>query len=221
MLTEKLVNEEKSIPQEAISGWEAFQMGHYSKILKNTGKYYGFEFNPDQAIKDYRDFERDLLLYGTESQQFRRHFPNKKPPSTNAQGRFEGVVTNLVRRYNEHAENNAYREKLDQYFVTQTCTDCEGTRLRAESRRVCVAGRSIVELSHIPLVELDIWLKTLPDLFTEEEMLIARPVLDDLSERIGRLLEVGAGYLTLDRDSPSLSAGESQRLKLALCWAPS
>ena len=215
VLLKKLIDEEKSIPHEAISGWEAFQMGHYSNILKNAGKYYGFEFNPDQAIKDYKDFERDLLLYGTESQQFQRHFPGKKPPTTNAQGRFEGVVTNLLRRYSEHAENNSYREKLDQYFVTQTCADCEGTRLREESRRVSVAGKTIVELSHIPLSELDIWLKALTDVFSEKEMLIARPILDDLRERIGRLLEVGAGYLTLDRDSPSLSAGESQRLKLA------
>ena len=61
-------------------------------------------FDPSRAIKDYTPIERDLLLYGTDSPQFRRHFPDVKPPVTNAQGRFEGVVTNLQRRYDEHAD---------------------------------------------------------------------------------------------------------------------
>jgi excinuclease ABC subunit A len=154
-------------------------------------------------------------LYGTESPQFRRHFPNVKPPATNAQGRFEGVVTNLQRRYDEHATNAAYREKLDHLFTTQPCMDCEGTRLRPESRAVKVAGESIIKVSQLSLNDLDTWLKSLPPHFTSQEMLLARPILDDLYERVGRLLEVGVGYLTLERSSPSLSAGEAQRLRLA------
>ena len=100
-------------------------------------------------------------------------------------------------------------------FTTQPCLDCEGTRLRPESRAVKVAGESIVTVSQLPLNDLAAWLKRLPPHFTAEEMLIARPILDDLYERIGRLLEVGVGYLTLERSSPSLSAGEAQRLRLA------
>ena len=175
----------------------------------------GFTFDPSKAIKDYTPIERDLLLYGTESPQFRRHFPDVKPPATNAQGRFEGVVTNLQRRYDEHATNAAYREKLEHLFTSQPCLDCEGTRLRPESRAVTVAGESIVTISQLSLKDLDAWLKSLPPHFTAEEMLLARPILDDLHERVGRLLEVGVGYLTLERSSPTLSAGEAQRLRLA------
>jgi excinuclease ABC subunit A len=215
VIVSRLVDESKSIPENAVYSWIEFHIHHYSQILKNAGKYFGFEFDPSKAIRDYTPIQRDLLLYGTESPQFRRHFPDVKPPAVNAQGRFEGVVTNLQRRYDEHATNAAYREKLDDLFTSQPCMDCEGTRLRPESRAVKVAGETIVTVSQLPLNDLDAWLKSLPPHFTLDEMLIARPILDDLYERTGRLLEVGVGYLSLDRSSPTLSAGEAQRLRLA------
>ena len=211
----RLIDESKSLLENAVDGWIEFHVNYYSQILKNTGKYFGFEFDPARPIRDYTPVQRDLLLYGTESPQFRRHFPDVKSPATNAQGRFEGVVTNLQRRYDEHATNAAYLEKLEPLFTTQTCPDCEGTRLRPESRAVTVAGESIVKVSQLSLNDLDAWLKALPSHFTTEEMLLARPILDDLNERVGRLLEVGVGYLSMERSSPTLSAGEAQRLRLA------
>lgn len=211
----RLVDENKSVPELPVDGWIEFHGTHYSQILKNAGKYFGFEFDTSKPIKAYTSIQRDLFLYGTDSPQFRKHFPNVKPPATNAQGRFEGVVTNLQRRYNEHANNASYLEKLEHLFTTQPCMDCEGTRLKPESRAVTVAGDTIITISQFPLNELDAWLKSLPPHFTDEEMRIAHPILDDLKERIGRLLEVGVGYLTLERSSPSLSAGEAQRLRLA------
>jgi excinuclease ABC subunit A len=215
VIVSRLIDESKSIPENAVDGWIEFHINRNSQILQNTGAYFGFSFDPSKAIKDYTPIERDLLLYGTESPQFRRHFPNVKPPSTSARGRFEGVVTNLQRRYDEHPTNASYREKLESLFTSQPCMDCEGTRLRPESRTVKVAGESIVTVSQLPLNDLDAWLKSLPPHFTSQEMLIARPILDDLQERVARLLEVGAGYLTLERSSPTLSAGEAQRLRLA------
>ncbi len=215
VIVSRLLDETRSILEYAVDGWIEFHVNHYSQILKNTGKYFGFEFDPAKAIKDYTPIQRDLLLYGTESPQFRRHFPNVKPPATNAQGRFEGVVTNLQRRYDEHGANAAYLEKLEGLFTSQPCMDCDGTRLRPESRAVTVAGKTIITVSQLPLNDLDAWLKSLPPQFTSEEMLIARPILDDLYERVGRLLEVGVGYLSLERSSPTLSAGEAQRLRLA------
>src|SRR5688572_26428126 len=214
-IVSRLIDESKSIPENAVDGWIKFHNNRNSQILKNAGKYFGFEFDPSKAIKDYTPVQRDLLLYGTESPQFLRHFPNVKPPATNAQGRFEGVVTNLQRRYDEHATNPAYLEKLEPLFTTQPCLDCEGTRLRPESRAVTVAGEPIITVSQLPLTELDAWLKRLSPHFTSQEMLIARHILDDLYERVERLLEVGVGYLTLERSSPTLSAGEAQRLRLA------
>lgn len=214
-IVSRLVDESKSIPELPVDGWIEFHGTHYSQIMKNAGKYFGFEFDTSKPVKDFTPVQRDLFLYGTESHQFRRHYPDVKPPATNAQGRFEGVVTNLQRRYNEHATNAAYLEKLEHLFTTQPCLDCEGTRLRPESRAVTVAGETIIKISHLPLNDLDAWIKSLPPHFTAEEMRIAQPILDDLFERVGRLLEVGVGYLSLERSSPTLSAGEAQRLRLA------
>jgi len=211
----KLIDESKSILENAVDGWIQVLITRNSQILKSAGKYFGFEFDPSKAIKDYTPIQRDLLLYGTESPQFHRHFPRVKPPTTGAQGRFEGVVTTIQRRYDEHATNAAYLEKLDELFTTQPCLDCEGRRLRPESRAVTVAGESIVTISQLSLNDLDAWLKTLPQHFLQGEMLLARPVLEDLYERVNRLLEVGVGYLSLERSSPTLSAGEAQRLRLA------
>ena len=214
-IVSRLIDESKSIPEHAVEGWVESQIERNSQILRNAGAYFGSSFDPSTAIKDYTPVERDLLLYGTESPEFRRHFPNAKPPATSAQGRFEGVVTALQRRYDEHAANAAYREKLEPLFTSQTCRDCEGTRLRPESRAVKVAGESIVAISQLPLKALDAWLRSLPAHFASHEMLMARPILDDLQERVARLLEVGVGYLTLERSSPTLAAGEAQRLRLA------
>ena len=98
-IVSKLIDESKSIPEKAVDGWIDFHIQRNSQILQNAGEFFGFSFDPSKAIQDYTPVERDLLLYGTDSPQFRRHFPNVKPPATNAQGRFEGVVTNLQRRY--------------------------------------------------------------------------------------------------------------------------
>jgi excinuclease ABC subunit A len=215
VLVSRLLDEHKNIAQGGVIGWDDFHINHYSRILQNSGDYYGFAFDPARPIGEYSQIERDLLLYGTESLQFSRHFPGKKPPVTNAQGRFEGVATNLLRRYNEHATNAAYLEKLDGFFASQTCPDCQGARLRSESRAVTVAGKTIIEIARLPLNDLNDWLESLPPRFTPDEKLIAEPILADLHDRVGRLLEVGAGYLSMERASPTLSAGEAQRLRLA------
>lgn len=211
----RLIDENKNIYEDAVAGWIEFHHAYYSRILQTAGEYYGFAFDPALPVREYSPAARDLFLYGVESPQMRRRFPNLKPPATNAQGRFEGVVTNLQRRYDEHADNAAYREKLEHLFETQICSDCEGARLRPDSRAVVVAGETIIHISQLPLNELSAWLRSLPERLTADEMLLARPILDDLYERVARLLDVGVGYLTLERGSPTLSAGESQRLRLA------
>jgi excinuclease ABC subunit A len=215
VIISRVVDENKSIPEYAVEGWIEFHVNYYSQILIAAARYYGFEFDPSKAIKEYTPIQRDLFLYGTDSPQLRRHFPDVKPPTTVKQGRFEGVITTLQRRYDEHATNAVYLEKLDHLFLSQPCPDCEGTRLRPESRAVKVAGESIIKVSQLSLNDLATWLPSLPPLFSAEEMSIADPILDDLYERVGRLIEVGVGYLSLERSSPTLSPGEAQRLRLA------
>jgi len=215
VVVNRMLNEDHSIRENGILWWDEFHINYYSQILQNASLYYGLDLDVDKPIKKFTPEQRDLLLYGTNSPRFNRHFPTKKPPKTNAQGNFEGIVTNLLRRYDEHAGNETYLAKLEPYFASQTCPDCEGTRLQPESRKVTVNGKTIITVSNLPLNELHTWLKSLPPTLSDQEMLIAQPILDDLEERVGRLLEVGVGYLTLERSSPTLSAGEAQRLRLA------
>ena len=212
---ERLVEEEKSILEGAVSGWNASYIQYYVTNLEAAAAHYGFEFDAGLPVKDFSPAQRDLLFYGVESPLFRRHFPDVEPPSTARQGRVEGLATGLLRRYAERIQDAEYREKMSEFLVMQTCPDCQGTRLRPESRAVTVNGQDIIALSRLPLTALDEWLSALPSVLSREDMLIAGGVLVELGERIERLVEVGAGYLTLERTSPTLSAGEAQRLRLA------
>jgi excinuclease ABC subunit A len=211
----RLVDEQKSIPDGAVSGWEPFHINYHTSNLRAAAAHYGFEFDFSLPIKDYTPPQRDLLFFGVDSPLFRRHFPNIEPPTTVRQGRFEGIATNLLRRNAEHIHEADYRDKLEEFLVTQTCPDCAGTRLRPESRVVTVNGQTIIAVSRLPLGDLGAWLGSLPAVLSPDEMIIAEPILVDLSEGLARLIEVGAGYLSLERSSPTLSAGEAQRLRLA------
>jgi excinuclease ABC subunit A len=211
----RLVNEEVSVADGAVNGWNINNIQYNTGTLRKAALHYGFTFDPTLPVKDYTPVQRDLLFFGVESTRFRRHFPHIEPPATVGQGRFEGVATNLLRRYAEHIQDADYRQKLDEFLVTQTCPDCSGTRLRAESRAVTVAGQTIIAISQLPLNALADWLGKLPAVLNDEAMIVARPILDDLHERVRRVIEVGMGYLTLERASPSLSSGEAQRLRMA------
>ncbi len=215
----RLLDERKSIPDGAVAGWEPALVNYHTTTLRAAAAHYGFAFDLSQAIKDYTPPQRDLLLYGVESPLFRRHFPTTEPPATVRQGRFEGVVTNLLRRHAEHLHEHIneaeYHDKLEAFLVTQTCPDCAGTRLRPESRAVTVNGPTIISLSRLPLDELGAWVSRLPAALSPDEMRLAAPLLVALTDGIARVVEVGAGYLTLERSSPTLSAGEAQRLRLS------
>ncbi len=215
----RLVDEQKSIADGAVAGWNQVYINYQTAILQAAAAHYGFAFDVSLPVKDYTAPQRDLLFYGVESPLFRRHFPASEPPSIVRKGRFEGIATSTLRRYTEHIHEHAqeadYRDKLEEVLITHICPDCDGTRLRAESRGVTVNGRTIIELSRLSLEDLGAWLGALPSVLSHDEMSVAELVLVSLKEGIARLVEVGAGYLTLERSTPTLSAGETQRLRLA------
>lgn len=211
----RLVDTQKSMTDGAVIGWDNFHINYYGAILQAAAAHYGFTFDPMLAVEDYTPPQRDLLLFGVESPHFRRHFPTIESPNLVREGRFEGIATNLLRRYADRIQDADYREKLDEYLVVETCSSCAGTRLRPESRAVTLSGQTIIALSRLSLIGLGDWLHNLPTALSGDELIVAEPILNDLSERIARLVQVGAGYLTLERTSPTLSAGEMQRLRLA------
>ncbi|HYO48873.1 MAG TPA: excinuclease ABC subunit UvrA [Chloroflexia bacterium] len=210
-----LIDPTRSIPEGGVVRWVPPEIARHLETLQLAAKHFGFAFDPATPIGEFTQAQRDLLLYGVHSREFRRHYPHIGPPEKVNQGRFEGVVTTMMRRYQEHAQDADYRERLEQLMVTQTCPDCQGNRLRPESCRVTIDGSSIVDVSGIPFTALQAWVERLPEIISVSERDIIQPIIDDLSERIRRLVDVGAGYLTMARSSPTLSAGEAQRLRLA------
>ncbi len=212
---EKLIDPERTIAGGGVILWDKYEIERYQQTLVRAGQYYGFEFDLTLPIKAYSPAQRNLLLYGVESPQFTRLYPSVKTPETVATGRFEGVVTGMLRRYGEHILDASYREKMEKLLIERACPDCGGKRLRPESCAVTVTGQTILELAALPLATLVDWANALPAKLEEDARLVVEPILMDLGVRLQRLIDVGAGYLTSDRESPSLSAGEAQRLRLA------
>ncbi|WP_328411794.1 excinuclease ABC subunit UvrA [Streptomyces violaceus] len=212
----RLVDGGKPVAQGAVKGWNAKFTEWNIPVLRAAAAHYGFTFDADRPVDELGIQQRDLLLHGVESPEFRRHFPDADPPATVSAGRFEGVATALLRRYTERADDPEYRERAEQQgLVKQPCGMCGGTRLRPESRVVTVHGLTLVEAARLPLTDLDSWLAGLRERSDGDEWLLVEPVVADLEERVRRLVDVGVGYLTLGQATPSLSAGETQRLRLA------
>ena len=177
----RILDDEKSLTDGAVLLWHPLNAAWHIETLRAAGRYYGFDFDPSVPVGGLSPAQRDLLLYGVENPSFRRHYPKIEAPSTVAKGRFEGVVTNLLRRRAEHATDadTDYLEKLEQLLVLQACPECGGTRLRAEARGVSVAGRSIVEVTRMPLDKLADWIAGLQTALSDEDWLIAEPIVAD------------------------------------------
>ncbi|OEV26818.1 excinuclease ABC subunit A [Streptomyces nanshensis] len=212
---ESLVDEGRSVAGGAVRGWHPVVTERNVEVLRAAARHYGFTFEPDVPVKEFGDVQRDLLLHGVGSDAFRARFPGTEPPPTVARGRFEGVVTNMLRRYAERIDDSGYREKAERSLVKDVCPGCEGTRLKPESRAVTVGGLSLPAAARMPLTALTGWVGELADAVTGKERLVTEPVMADLRERLRRLVDVGVGYLTPEQATPSLSAGEAQRLRLA------
>ncbi len=209
-----LIDKIRSIREFAIKGWDQVYIDRYGASMIQAAKYYGFEMGIDTPVSEYNDVQKDLLLYGVLSKQFQERFPDIAPPKTVPEGRFEGVVTNLMRRYMENSSASA-RQRLEKFLLRQECPECKGIRFRKETLEVKVGGSNIKQLLSMSLTGANEWLKGLPGFISQEASDIVRQVVDDLQRRIDRIIDAGAGYLSLDQPAASLSAGEWQRIKLA------
>lgn len=182
------------------------------RILTAAGKHYGFDFDPDQPLKEYGEVQHDLLYYGVESGAFKRHYPNVNP----VQGtKFEGVIPGLWRRYKEKEGEAGTQEKEGSFFHEQLCPECLGARLKKEVRLVRVADASISDVTDWSLGEVFEWTNGLEAALPSEGLHLLEPVLHDMPVRLKRLINVGLGYLSMNRQTVSLSGGEAQRLRLA------
>ncbi|MCQ6562077.1 excinuclease ABC subunit UvrA [Paenibacillus mendelii] len=204
-------DEERSLAGGCVTIWYDMISNYNAAILKAAADHYGFTFDPDLPLKHYDTIQRDLLYYGVESDALANHYPGIKPPKTVTAGKFEGVVNGIWRRYKEKGGESGESA----LFQEQVCSSCQGGRLKKEIRLVTVGGASISDISGWALQDAIVWLDQLMGQLKEDEREQVETLLHDLTVRTKRIVDVGLGYLSLSRQSVSLSGGEAQRLRLA------
>ena len=153
----------------------------------------------------------DAILYGTKGEQLQLRFEKNEGFGV-IKREFEGIVNNLQRRYKE-TQSPSMREDIEECMAEIPCPDCGGRRLKKTALAVTVGGMSIAEFSDLSVTDA---LRFLDEQqFSEKEMLIAERIIKEIRARLGFLVSVGLGYLTLSRAAATLSGGESQRIRLA------
>jgi excinuclease ABC subunit A len=204
-------DKEKTLRAGAIAPWARSTSPYYTQTLDALGKHYKFALNT--KWKDLPKRTQDALLYGSGEEPVRftyddglRGYTTKKP--------FEGVITNLERRFRE-TESDWAREEIAKYFTDIPCAACKGYRLKPEALCVKIAGLHIGQASEMSVKGLGQWFNELPQWLTPTQNEIAVRVLKEIRDRLKFLVDVGLEYLTLSRASGTLSGGESQRIRLA------
>jgi len=195
----------------AIAPWSRSTSPYYTQTLEALAKFY--KFTLESKWKDLPKKVQDAILYGSGEDVIRfvyddglRSYETKKP--------FEGVITNLERRFRE-TESEWAREELTKYFTDVPCSACHGFRLKPEALAVKVAGLHIGEAAAMSVKRAGEWFTALPKELSAKHNEIAGRVLKEIRERLKFLVDVGLEYLTLARASGTLSGGESQRIRLA------
>ena len=206
-------NDELSLKKGAIVPWAKSNppSPYYMQVLGSLAREFGFSL--ETPWKDLPDDIREMILTGTKGKPVtltfvdgRKSYDVKKP--------FEGVLGNLNRRLMK-TESAWMREELAKYQAAHPCETCGGARLKPEALAVKIDGNDISHASRLSVVDALAFFKTLPDSLTPQQQEIARPILKEIDERLGFLNNVGLDYLNLDRNSGTLSGGESQRIRLA------
>ena len=202
-------NPNLSIKEGAIAPWAKRHSIFFNDMLRSLARHFNFDLNT--PWKKLPKKVREAILYGSGEEEI--EFRIKYEDGIWRDWRpFEGIIPNLDRRYHE-TESEAVREELRKYMSIRPCPRCGGARLRKEALYVKIAGKNISEISAMDIKSAKEFFDHL--LLTPKEMEIARRILKEIRERLQFLLNVGLGYLTIDRASATLSGGEGQRIRLA------
>ena len=181
----------------------------YYTNLETTCRYYGIDM--DAPIKDLSKKELDIILYGS-NDKIEYHYTSKNGNTRKVTDYFEGIITNLERRYME-TKSGWIREWIEQYMTELPCPVCHGARLNNAVLSVLIGGKNIYELTELSIRDLSEFLTNLK--LSKEEQEISRLILKEILSRLNFLINVGLEYLTLARSASTLSGGEAQRIRLA------
>ncbi len=199
-----------SVAEGALQPWRSGYSGYWRRLNKSVAETYGIDI--DTPWQELTQKERDVFLYGTGTERHTIRTKSRAGRQRSYQVKFEGLVNNLERRYQE-SDSEAVREKIEDYMAEQPCPSCHGARLRPESLAVTIGGISIRDFTEMSAVSARQWVDELE--LTKTETAIARLILKEVAERLSFLVNVGIGYLSLSRSARTLSGGEAQRIRLA------
>jgi excinuclease ABC subunit A len=186
--------------------------GYFAHLLEAVAEHYGFSM--DVPWRELGSEQQRIVLQGSGGEMVTVRYKNQFGRVRTHETTYEGVVTNLERRYAQ-TSSTGIRESIEEYMTESECPACGGKRLRPESLAVTVGGKAIHEVSEMSVTNAALFTKGLSERFGERETLIARQILKELISRLRFLDDVGLHYLTLDRGAATLSGGEAQRIRLA------
>jgi excinuclease ABC subunit A len=200
---------ELSLASGAIRGWDRRNQ-FYFQMLQCLANHYGFDI--ETPFAELPQNVQDIVLHGSGRDKIRFVYIGERGNRYVREHPFEGVIPNLERRYRE-TDSLVVREELAKFLNTRTCPECAGTRLRREARHVTVAGKTIYDLSALPLAQSARFFETIE--LAGVKQAIADKIVREITTRLQFLNNVGLDYLSLDRPADTLSGGEAQRIRLA------
>jgi len=204
-------DESKSLQDGAIVPWSKSTSLYYAQTLSSLSKHYKFSLSVQW--KKLPKKIQDIILFGSDEEEIKFSYDDGYETYTTKKS-FEGVVNNLERRYLE-TESEWKREEIAQYQSESNCEKCKGFRLKDEALCVKINSKNISEITKKSIDDAKAWFDDLPNNLNERENKIAHHILKEINERLNFLINVGLNYLTLSRESGTLSGGEAQRIRLA------
>ena len=204
-------NDKKSLQDGAIEPWAKSTSLYYVQTLASLAKHY--KFSMSEPWKKIPKKIQDIILYGSDEEEIKFSYDDNYQSYTTKKT-FEGVINNLERRYLE-TDSEWKREEISQYQSETNCEKCKGYRLKEEALCVKINDLNISEVTKKSIDEAKEWFDNLNTILNDRDKKIAQHILKEINERLNFLLNVGLNYLTLSRESGTLSGGEAQRIRLA------
>ncbi|WP_105150013.1 excinuclease ABC subunit UvrA [Streptococcus suis] len=203
----------KTLRDGALAPWNPISSNYYPQMLEQAMNHFGVDM--DKPFEELTDEEKNLIFNGSDGKEFHFHYENEFGGVRDIDIPFEGLITNINRRYRE--TNSDYtRTVMKTYMNELTCGTCHGYRLNDQALSVRVGGEQGLHIGQLSDLSVADHLEVIENLtLSENEATIATPIVKEIKDRLSFLNNVGLNYLTLSRAAGTLSGGESQRIRLA------